>query len=562
MLEERRRRRLLASAAASAAAVLLTTPVALAARSYVPAGADVAPGASRPNQQLIDFFQSPAGVAIEVLALAAGGVAWTVLAAQWLERVEIPDRIPTSKSARKRARARRGPEPAGRAANLASGYRVVAGLVTAAALILPLTFSVLIGDNVFALPKFVALTAFGAVISIALIALLVFGARLPRPGVLEVSTVAFITLTAIATVVSVDPAHSVVGEPTHYQGLIASVGCVLLFIGAGTALTTLARVRILALAILASATVAALYALVQWFGFDPIWAELYKGRVFSTVGQANALATTLAGGAILAVALAPGTGRGQRLAIGGCAALCVAALVFTFSRGGYAAFAIGLSVACLVLLPGLQPVAVRRWAGPLVAAGVAVTVAVGLIVLVWQPAGEVASRVVERTASIADAREGSNRAHLDLWTVGLRIAIDHPVLGTGPDSYALVFPEYRDIVLPAESAAKMARFRPESPHNVYLAIASGSGFPALAAFVVLVGSCLVLGLRAVRRATMPARLALAGVLGALTVHLITIVFMTAEPATFALMWILLGALAGFSRGLLATSPDTHAFPAR
>jgi len=105
-----------------------------------------------------------------------------------------------------------------------------------------------------------------------------------------------------------------------------------------------------------------------------------------------------------------------------------------------------------------------------------------------------------------------------------------------------------------ESAKKLARFRAESPHNVYLAIASGAGFPALAAFVVLIGSCLALGVRAVRGSTAAVRVALAGLFGALTVHLVTIFFMTAEPATFALFWILLGAMAGLGRGLLVASP--------
>ena len=67
----------------------------------------------------------------------------------------------------------------------------------------------------------------------------------------------------------------------------------------------------------------------------------------------------------------------------------------------------------------------------------------------------------------------------------MRIAIEHPLLGTGPDSYVLVFPKYRDRVLPGDRAAVLP-VPPESPHNVYIAIASGMGIPALAAFIVAV----------------------------------------------------------------------------
>jgi O-antigen ligase len=328
----------------------------------------------------------------------------------------------------------------------------------------------------------------------------------------------------------------------------------LLFAAAAIALTTPIRIRILAVAMLASATVAAVYAVMQWFEIDPIWDVLYKGRVFSTVGQANALATTLAAGSIVALAIAPITGRARRIATIACAVLCVTGLVFTFSRGGYVAFALGLIVAGVMIAPEMGRFVDRRWAGRAFAgAGIAILL-VGLLAVSWRPAGELIEQVASRTASIADASEGSNRAHLDLWNIGLQIAADHPIVGTGPDTYVLVFPDYRDVVLSPESAEKMARFRPESPHNVYLAIASGAGIPALVAFVVLVGGCLAVGIRAAYRAPLPTRIALAGLLGAVTVHLTTILFMTAEPGTFALMWILLGALAGLGRAGRALSP--------
>jgi putative inorganic carbon (HCO3(-)) transporter len=547
-----------AASFATVATVLLclTSTASAAADPGAFTNPNTVPTASQPNQQLIDFFQSPAGVVIEVLALAFAAIACTFGAAQWLRRAETQDRVPRTKSARKRARAYREPRTSGSGAMLPTAYRLLAGLVAAAALILPLTFSILINDDVFAFPKTVGLTIFALAIGIGLIGLLVLGARPARPRVLEVAITGYVVLAAIATVTAVDPAHSILGERTQYQGLVSVVAYAVLLTGALVSVSTEARARVLSIAILISSAVTAGYALVQWFGFDPIWAVLYKGRVFSTVGQANALATTLAAGAIVGLTLEP-TDRLRRAAVIGGVALSVAALIVTFSRGGYVAFAVGLLVVGLVLAPGLGQPAARRWAGRLVASVVVATLIVGIPSVIGRDRGDVGSRVVQRTASIADASEGSNRAHLDLWTVGLRIALDHPVIGTGPDSYALVFPDYRDEVLSPESAAKMTRFRPESPHNVYLAIASGAGFPALVAFVGILLSCLVLGLRAARGASVTGRLLIAGLLGAVTVHLVTIVFMTAEPATFALLWIMLGALAGLGRAGRALAPTLN-----
>ena len=530
-------------------ASLLLVPAALAAQTETTVQAEPVPSASQPNQQLVAFLQSPAGVALEAAALVIAAIAWTIGVARWLERAEGAPSAPVSRTSRKRARLRDA--PATRTTTATWILWVLAGLVSAAGLLLPLTFSVVIPDDVFAFPKTVALWAFALAIGACAVALFIAGARPSRPRVLELSAIAYIALTALATVAASDPSLSLLGERTQYQGLLSAVAYMVLFAGAVIALTTPVRIRVVAVAVLASSTGAAFYALVQWFSLDPIWVALYKDRVFSTVGQANALATTLAAGVVLGLALAVVRGRAARLAIAGCIALCLAALVVTFSRGGYVALVVGLAVALTLLIPGMQRSVNRTWARRLLGSAAAGVLVVGLVAAAWRPAGEIVERVAARTASIADANEGSNRTHLDLWTVGLRIAIDHPLLGTGPDSYALLFPRYRDTVLSVESADKLARFRPESPHNVYLAIASGAGLPALAAFVVLVGSCCVLAVRPLRHSTMAARLALAGLLGALTVHLVTVVFMTAEPATFALFWILLGALAGLGRGLFS-----------
>lgn len=560
MVDGRSHRQLVTAGLSALAVAAWLAPVVMAG---YPGGAqaDAPPAASLPNQQLIAFLRSPIGVATEVIVLTIGSIGWTVGVAHWLERRESPDGSPTTKSARKRARRR--PAPDRRSGAAAAISRILVGLATAVVLILPMTFSILIGDDVFALPKTIGLLAFGVAITATLIALVAAGARPRRPGVLALAAMVFVALTALATVTSTDPVHSVVGEHLQYQGLLTTLTYVLLFTAAAVSITTVGRVRVFVVAALASATVAALYALVQWFGFDPIWDELYKDRVFSTVGQANALATTLAGAVIVSAGLASVPGRWRRVTVAGCAAFCLAALVLTFSRGGYVAFTAGVVVVALVIVPGVGRSGFRRVSRPVLAGMAAAVLIVGVVAFTWQPANDLMSRVAARTMSIANPTEGSNRIHLELWTIGLNIAIDHPVLGTGPDTFALVFPEYRDVVLPPDRAEFMARFRPESPHNVYLSIASGAGFPALAAFIILVASCLWLGIRAaVRTLVMPKRLALAGLMGALTVHLTTIVFMTAEPATFAIMWILLGTLVGFSRTLLATPEEKVVAPAR
>src|SRR5450756_3236736 len=80
-------------------------------------------------------------------------------------------------------------------------------------------------------------------------------------------------------------------------------------------------------------------------------------------------------------------------------------------------------------------------------------------------------QVVDRGMLAADLGESSTASHLDLLAVGVRVVLDYPVFGVGPEIYPAVFARYRDIVLPPARAAVMARFRPDSTHDVPLAIA-------------------------------------------------------------------------------------------
>jgi O-antigen ligase len=535
-------------------AVLLTLALGAigggdALASIEPAGAvgghASGPAADQPNQQLIAFLRSPFGVASGAAGLIAAGLAWTA-GSVWL--LKQGDRA-SSAPAHGRRRRRISKAATVEQDPVAVVRYVVAGVVTSGALLLPLAFSIAFVD-VFAQPKTAVLWGVAAVTGAGLIAALARGARPNRLGAIDVALLVFLGFTSLATVLSVDPWHSLVGERLQFQGLISTTAYVVLFTAARFAVTTTRHVRLVAGAILIGAVIAAIYAFAQWFELDLIWSELYKGRVFSTLGQANALAIWLGTATVMALALF-GNSRGSvRVALSAILVLVVGALVLTFSRGGYVALAVGVAMAGLVMLPAVSRDHLRNLIPRMAPAVAAAVLTLGILVLAWQPVGDLAGRVASRTASILNASESSNRAHLDLWAVGVRIAVDHPIFGTGPDTYPVVFPRYRDEVLPPERAAVLAQFRPESPHNVYVAIASGSGLPTLVAYVVLVGSCLALGARAARSALpVPSRLAVAALMGAVAVHLVANMFVTAEPATFSVFWIILGTLAGTGKRL-------------
>lgn len=536
---------LLGASVALATTEALSPGVTYAAQGVAVQSLGHALAASRPNEGLIFFLQHPIGVVAQALALLAlGAVAIRAL----LPVVRVHQQpVRRRRSRGRRDRHRLHAEENGAVDEPRPNAPILAAVLAAGCLLLPLTFSIAF-DDVFSLPKTALLWALAVIAAALMIQAAFRGGRPVRSEVIDLAAVGFLLLTAAATAMSADPWHAIIGERLQFQGLLTTAAYIVVFFAARYAFSEAGQVRALSIALLAGGLIASAYGLAQWVGLDPIWADLFKSRIFSTMGQANALAAFLAVAIVMAVVLAA---RGRWLILLAASVAPVSlALVLTFGRGGYVGLVAGLAVAGAVLLRGLDAAVVRRFA-PRVAAGlVAALIIVTTLALAWQPAADLVSRVSERVAVVADPSESSNRIRLDLWSVALDITADHPLLGTGPDSYVLEFPGYRDDVLPPDRAANLARFRVESPHNVYLAVASGSGIPALLALLVLVVSCFWLGARAAwGELTATRRFVLAGLLGGATVILLTNGFMTGEPATSAIWFVILGAMAGVAEPL-------------
>ena len=227
----------------------------------------------------------------------------------------------------------------------------------------------------------------------------------------------------------------------------------------------------------------------------------------------------------------------------------------TISRGGY--LALGAVAFAWILAVGRSSLSRRRLG---IAALVTCTV---LAVVVAVPAGRQAiGRIVTRGVATAALGEGSMHRHLALWRVGAQVAIEHPFLGTGPETFPIVFRPYLDQVLSADRVLDLAEFRVESPHNELIGLAAEVGLPATAAYLVFLVAGGVIAATAVRRATDPSGRSIAlVVLSVLMIHVITTFFMTPEIATSALFWVTMGAgLAAIDGGCEAPPDEPQALP--
>jgi O-antigen ligase len=407
-------------------------------------------------------------------------------------------------------------------AGVVSWTKAVAAIVLASCVVVPCVFTTRL-DAVFVVPKLTWLWA-AAVVALAVAAAGLAGGApfLARPvQPIDAALAVFLLLNVAAWLFSADREQSLYGERLHYQGLLTVLLYAAFFC---LARVTLADLRALMTAVATGATLVSSYALVQRAGLDPVWdGYLPSGRVFSSIGQPNALAAYLVLALPLTLPLLRGAKGLRGAAVAVALATMAAALLLTSSRGGL----LGLIAVVVVLLAGTRP-------GRSAVVGVVVATAAAMAVLaIAQP---------ERLTSSWDVSgEGSARVHLDLWTVGAHMALERPVLGGGQETFPDRFPAYSHDVLPPDRAASLDAFRVESPHNGYLGIAAGAGVPALAAYLGIVAAFAWAAITAARRASAEFRLAFVCVLAAVAGHLVTDFFMTPDLTSTWLFWVVLGA---------------------
>lgn len=480
---------------------------------------------------LIAFLSSPSGFVFDALAVVVLAGLLTVA----FRRVLLAD------------------DPQG---DTASPVVALAALLAAAALVVPLVFTIASPD-VFVIPK---LTALRVTLIVGLVLLGLGASRLvavaappaSRPvRVMDLALIAYVGLTALATVGSIDRGLSLVGREEQYQGLLTTLLFVAFFYLARISVTDLRRLCLLMIAATAGCTIVAAYAVLQQLHLDPIWGDLYNGRVFSTIGQAEWLGAYLVLCAGLGAALLWQLRGYRRFLVAAALGIIVIAVLLTLSRGAYLALGVAAAVFVTCLAPGARPS--RRLLLAVPAVGI-----VAVSVLAVPPLRSEAETVISRAASTADLGEGSIEGRLDMWRVGAAIAIDHPILGTGPETYTLLFPQYRDSLLASRREFWLA-YAPESPHNVYLAIAAGSGIPALAAYLALIGAIFVQLLRGLRAAAdRSARIALAAILAGAAGHLVADLFMTADIAGAWLVWMILGTGVGYAEAVRRSATRSQA----
>lgn len=408
-------------------------------------------------------------------------------------------------------------------------------------------------SDAFALVKLTVLWCLGVLAIACAVALA--GSRSRRDGSMRIqwATLAFLAVCGVTTAFSTSPRVSILGLPGRYGGLIP----ILLYAGMMLACIRLyrdqpSRLREIAWAIVAASSIVSAYVCIQAAGLDPAhWTDpstsLRPDWPVGTLGNSN-----FAGG-YLAIALpfslyAALTRRrvAARLAFAMLAGVQLLALWYTQTRGGMIAAGFAL-----VTMAHLGRRLLPRWLRVATAGAVAVAVA-GAVMVIWHPGFDRAPGVLDRV------RTSTLESRLAFWRVGVDVALDHPLVGTGLDTFYAQYPKGR-----SASAAKVQGLTlPDKPHNIFIEYAANTGVFGLASYLALVIGAILLARRTLKRNQAAPDLLLLAFLGALVAYLVQGFFSIDEPPLAIMGWICIGGIAVLARAadVPPNAPDHDTAP--
>lgn len=383
----------------------------------------------------------------------------------------------------------------------------------------PVLFLRLMNDPI-SVPKLALLTV-GVTVVLAIRAVEILqGASWHGLTRMWVPAACFVLPLTIAWVLGPYPEWSFLGAYGRYQGFLPYLLVVLL--GVLIADAFVGRNRMLGWALLIAGGVVGGYGVIQFVGMDPFdWAlgGISNEQVTSTMGNPNFVGGFL--GIVLPVGIALYVTEDTRRSVAlRLLVLVIAGWLLARSEGGWAAGVAGSAVV-------LGTWARTRW--PLARlAGMVLAGLVALAVIGW-----VGFSVTRSTVPSPD-----NTAALrgGWWIAATRMTLDSPIVGRGPDAFAVEGVSYR-----TTGDALTQRFDyTDDPHSVPFDLLTSGGALLLVGWVFTLAWGFRKGWLFASGSVMPAAL-----LGALVAYTVQSIVSIDQIPLSASLWVVLGGLASF-----------------
>jgi O-antigen ligase len=283
----------------------------------------------------------------------------------------------------------------------------------------------------------------------------------------------------ISTIFSSDPQLSLFGTHWRYFGALSQLALLVWAVmAAGSFASQPAALRFALRCCSWGGLLAAVYAVFQFFGVDPLmdpnfYRLILPGQIArppSSLGHAGYLAgfeTVVFFVAFVARTLEPG--KRWRLFHFATSAMALIAVLVSGTRAGVIANVVGLAMICV--MQGSSSVRVR-----VVAALLLLVLGAAGLILLTPRARDLRERVRQWT-------EDPGGTRLPVWKDTLGLIAARAILGNGPETFVVVFPRYQSESL----SRRYPDFQHESPHNIFLDTAVSQGLAGLVVLVFGIG---------------------------------------------------------------------------
>jgi O-antigen ligase len=295
---------------------------------------------------------------------------------------------------------------------------------------------------------------------------------------LDLPLLAFIGSAALSSLFAVNRNVAIFGTYDRWEGLLTIVSYALIFWLAVQLLSSDGEARGLIWSLLISGYVVGAVAILQ-AGFGLLGGGYFPGangviRADATLANPDFTGIFLA--MLLPIAFAKLVSRRPAITRVLAASLVVVlllGLVATYTRAAWIGAVVGV-ITVLVLRRGRFHVWPLVISASLVIVGFAV--AAGIAASTPPSAGSgVGHAILARIASITDLSSGTQNERLGTWADTLPLIASRPILGYGPDTFGLVYPQF-------ETSNKLGTLW-DKPHQDALGVAASQGILGLLAYI-------------------------------------------------------------------------------
>ncbi len=241
-----------------------------------------------------------------------------------------------------------------------------------------------------------------------------------------------VILVILSTILSVHPR-------TSFWALVLLINYIVIFYTAIHTINTRSRLRTICGLIIGVAVFLSVFGIFKRFGINPFpwwdYSDLHYPKAFlsSTYGNHNHLAGYLE--MVIPVMIGmlfTGLNRGKFMITIYLLLIILSAFVLTLSRGGWISMFIGTGFIVGVLLFDQK----FRYRTILLSSFAAVT---AIIILVF-----ISTPVTERILTMTQSNEAAGLySRAMVWKEVMNVIKDHPVIGTGPGTFGLIFTQYQ-----------------------------------------------------------------------------------------------------------------------